>query len=174
VEHVEQLLAQIPQLTLAQASLRCRAYTRALLHFELHLRKEISLDLNRRCHYHELIIYIYILKYFWNLGCSGDLLAANASLMQKIYMGLDEPDGLKGIATLRASTSLRDYILDLENSGKWRDAFMCYDQALQIHTEENFSHQIGRFNCLLNLGQLETMLNLVTAQMASKVRIRLI
>jgi hypothetical protein len=50
VEHVEQLLAQIPQLTLAQASLRCRAYTRALLHFELHLRKEISLDLNRRCH----------------------------------------------------------------------------------------------------------------------------
>ncbi len=45
---MEQLLAQIPQLTLAQASLRCRTYTRALLHFELHLRKEINLDANRR------------------------------------------------------------------------------------------------------------------------------
>jgi len=49
--------------------------------------------------------------------------------MQKIYMGLDEPDGLKGIAKLRASTSLRDKIIDYENSGKWRDAFTCYDQV---------------------------------------------
>ena len=49
--------------------------------------------------------------------------------MQKIYTGLDEPDGLKGIATLRASNTLRDHIVDLENSGKWRDAFMCYDQV---------------------------------------------
>jgi hypothetical protein len=62
---------------------------------------------------------------------SGEILAVNSSLMQKIYTGLDEPDGLKGIATLRASNTLRDHIVDLENSGKWRDAFMCYDQ---VHT----------------------------------------
>ena len=60
---------------------------------------------------------------------SGEILAVNSSLMQKIYTGLDEPDGLKGIATLRASNTLRDHIVDLENSGKWRDAFMCYDQV---------------------------------------------
>ncbi|ELR24298.1 FRAP-related family protein, partial [Acanthamoeba castellanii str. Neff] len=145
VEHVEQLLAQIPQLTLAQASLRCRTYTRALLHFELHLRKEINLDTNRS-------------QVALQTG-SGEILAVNSSLMQKIYTGLDEPDGLKGIATLRASNTLRDHIVDLENSGKWRDAFMCYDQRT--------SRTRSDVNCLLNLGQLETMLNLVTAQLAS-------
>jgi serine/threonine-protein kinase ATR len=144
VEHVEQLLAQIPQLTLAQASLRCRTYTRALLHFELHLRKEINMDANRR--YALLTSSCQSMRSSNDHGLtlllrSGEILAVNSSLMQKIYMGLDEPDGLKGIATLRASNTLRDHILDLENSGKWRDAFMCYDQVRETQHLFASSHQ---------------------------------
>ncbi len=147
-ESIVHFAEAIPQLVVARAALGCEAYARALRHHESHVRGLLE-----------------------QVTPGGDgtahVLSECAPLLQRIYAGLDEPDGLKGVAHLRSQPSLEDRILDLENAGKWRDAFMCYDQAIPAPTlpgmdtsTQSHSHKTRRLRCLLQLGQLETILHL--------------
>lgn len=92
--------------------------------------------------------------------------------LQLLYSNVDDPDSMSGITTLRArlllgescepthdsevhsrgSTdrmrSLRERIRDLEHEGRWEDALLCYEQAIQtmedvdcdVHDTTDSSH----------------------------------
>ncbi|TPX68250.1 hypothetical protein SpCBS45565_g03305 [Spizellomyces sp. 'palustris'] len=130
---VESFLMRIPQSVMADASYCCRAYARALLHFEQHIRQERT---------------------------SKDETALQPlySHLQKIYAHLDEPDGMEGISTKFLTPSLEQQLLEHESAGRWTAAQTCYELSLQQEPDKLVYH-IGLLNCLKNLGHLETLLN---------------
>ena len=139
-QRIQQLLDDIPQKLMSDASYLCRAFQRALFHFENHLRNLISNEPRPR----------------------DDILRDNVDDLHKIYSEIDEPDGLSGIAILRADLIGRDPIKEYENTGLWADAFAYYEQLLQLDSS-NRDYQIGRLKCLKQLGHYDTMLSLVLA-----------
>ncbi|XP_077556323.1 ATR serine/threonine kinase meiotic 41 [Haemaphysalis longicornis] len=121
-------VARIPQDLLARVSFNCQAYTRALFHLEAYL------------HSHP--------------NCLQD----NLHFLQKIYIALDEPDGVAGVAAVRDSPpSLEDQIVEHQAMGKLQDALACYERALRLPTSQASHHQ-GLLSCLLSLDQPSTAL----------------
>jgi serine/threonine-protein kinase ATR len=49
--------------------------------------------------------------------CSGTFSDDDISFLMEIYGGLDEPDGLLGLANLRKSSSLQDQLIINEKAG---------------------------------------------------------
>jgi len=100
---------------MAAASFRCDAVTRALRHWESHLR---------------------------SVGDTKTWSRQQLCDLQRIYERLDEPDGIIGIATVRpglvVSSSNQDdeistmweRIVEYESSGDWSDAMACYEYLL--------------------------------------------
>lgn len=129
---VESIMRQISQELLAQASLQCKAYSRALLNFELRvraLRSEGKGD-------HDLQ------DYYEN--------------MHRIYAHLDEPDGMEGISTRVISPSLEHQIREHESTGRWTSAQSCWEVELQQRPNDPDLH-LGLLRCLRNLGHYDTM-----------------
>ncbi|KAJ3192851.1 serine/threonine-protein kinase M1 [Irineochytrium annulatum] len=125
---VESVLSHIPQAMMADASYRCKAYARALMHYEQHMRKERG-----------KLSEIQMQPFY--------------SQLQRIYFHLDEPDGMDGIATLCRNGSLEQQILEEEAAGRWTAAQTCYEMLLQ-RNKDNLDYHIGLINCLKNLGHL--------------------
>lgn len=119
---IEETLQKFPQESIAEASLRTKSYTRALLHQEQHIR---------------------------SLG-SG-LLQEEYAKLQRIYANLDEPDGMQGISMKFISPSLEQEILEHQSTGKWAAAQSCFELSLQ-REPDNLGHHIGLLNCLQHLG----------------------
>ncbi|KAJ3613478.1 hypothetical protein NHX12_019727 [Muraenolepis orangiensis] len=89
---------------LARASLRSRAYTRALMHFETHIRE------------------------------NKESVQDHLTFLQTLYAAMHEPDGVRGVNALRREEpSLREQILEHESSGLLRDATACYDRIGHYH-----------------------------------------
>lgn len=173
VEAVEQLLAEIPKLTMANASYHCNAFVRALLQLESQLREDIQ---------QSAVSAVSVVTAPKGKRGSSTASAASAAVsrskilaehlpfLQKIYSKLDEPDGLAGIATLRDSKpSIEDEILYHENAGRWADALTCYDLALQV-AADNLQYRLGLLDSLRNIGHFETMLQLVQGAIATTLR----
>eukprot|EP00850_Spirogloea_muscicola_P002685 SM000010S04323 [mRNA] locus=s10:934582:948443:- [translate_table: standard] len=146
-QHVEELLAAIPKEALARASYRCKAYARALLYFEFHVRERCG-TLNPAAEK------------------SGSFCAEDVSFLLEMYSGLDEPDGLAGLSRLRGSvTSLQDQMLIHEKAGNWAEALTCYEQALETTPHGLKLHQ-GVLGCLLNMGHLQALVTQVDGLIA--------
>eukprot|EP01018_Ginkgo_biloba_P009013 Gb_37326 [translate_table: standard] len=135
--NVSELLAAVPKVTLAGASFRCQAYARALLYFESHVWDK-SGSFNPAAE------------------ASGTFADEDVSFLMEIYSGLDEPDGLFGLAQLRKSTNLQDQVLINEKAGNWAEALTCCEQALQMEPTSILRHS-GVLNCLLNMCHLQAM-----------------
>ncbi len=89
------------------------------------------------------------------------------SFFQKVYMGLDEPDALLGIAALRHhDPSLDERLRDLVSAGNWSDALTAYEQALDVGVDALDLH-VGVVNCLKQLGHLRTALTHVQGVFAT-------
>ncbi|KAJ8029668.1 Serine/threonine-protein kinase ATR [Holothuria leucospilota] len=138
IQSVTIFLRQIPQDVLARASFQCRAYARALMHLEAHLKSE---DGNFQNH---------------------------LAFLKKVYVALDEPDGVLGVsATRQEKPSLSDQILDHESTGKLGEAQACYEQAIKLEPDHLGNHE-GLLKSLMDLGQLNTALVLVNGVLADK------
>ncbi|KAG2608568.1 hypothetical protein PVAP13_4NG330012 [Panicum virgatum] len=136
--NVAELLAAIPRVTLARASLRCQAHARALMYFESHVQAN-SGSSNPAAE------------------CSGNFSDDDISFLMEIYGGLDEPDGLLGLANLRKSSSLQDQLIINEKAGNWAEILTLCEQAL--HMEPTCVHrQSDVLNCLLNMCHLQAMI----------------
>ncbi|KAF6176279.1 hypothetical protein GIB67_023570 [Kingdonia uniflora] len=135
--NVSELLAAIPNVTLARASFRCQAYARALLYFESHMLK-ISGSFNPAAER------------------SGLFEDEDVSFLMEIYSGLDEPDGLFGLARLRKSSSLHDQLLINKKAGNWAEVLTSCEQALQMEPTSVQRHS-DVLNCLLNMCHLQAM-----------------
>ena len=129
---VEMIMRRISQELLAQASLQCKAYSRALLNFELRVRAMRSDGKGD----HDLQ------GYYEN--------------MHRIYAHLDEPDGMEGISTRVISPSLEHQIREHESTGRWTSAQSCWEVELQQRPDDPDLH-LGLLRCLRNLGHYDTM-----------------
>lgn len=129
---VESIMRRISQELLAQASLQCKAYSRALLNFELRVRAMRSEGKGD----HDLQ------GYYEN--------------MHRIYAHLDEPDGMEGISTRVISPSLEHQIREHESTGRWTSAQSCWEVELQQRPDDPDLH-LGLLRCLRNLGHYDTM-----------------
>ncbi|KAK8456228.1 hypothetical protein SEVIR_4G295900v4 [Setaria viridis] len=136
--YVAGLLAAIPKVTLARASLRCQAHARALMYFESHVQ-ENSGSSNPAAQ------------------CSGTFSDDDISFLMEIYGGLDEPDGLLGLANLRKSSSLQDQLIINEKAGNWAEVLTLCEQALQMEPT-SVHRQSDVLNCLLNMCHLQAMI----------------
>lgn len=136
-KHVSELLGAIPKITLARASFRCQAYARSFLYFESYVRDKSG---------------------SFNPASVRNVVFEDEdiSFLMEIYSGLDEPDGLSGLASLRKSKSLQDHLLINRKAGNWAEVLTSCEQALQM---EPFSVQRHSdvLNCLLNMCHLQAM-----------------
>ncbi|CBI37818.3 unnamed protein product, partial [Vitis vinifera] len=131
------LLAAIPKVTLAKASFRCQAYARSLMYFESHVRGK-SGSFNPAAEK------------------GGFFEDEDISFLMEIYSGLDEPDGLSGLACLRTSLSLQDQLLINKKAGNWAEVLTSSEQALQMEPTSVQRHS-DVLNCLLNMCHLQAM-----------------
>ncbi|XP_067335525.1 serine/threonine-protein kinase ATR isoform X2 [Channa argus] len=137
-QRVVAFLKGIPQDVLAKASLRSKAYTRALMHFEA-----------------------YILEIKENIQ-------DHLTFLQTLYAAMHEPDGVRGVNALRREEpSLREQILEHESIGLLRDATACYDRAIQLESDQ-IGHYHGVMTSMLGLGQLSTVITQVNGVLANK------
>ncbi|XP_031592853.2 serine/threonine-protein kinase ATR isoform X3 [Oreochromis aureus] len=137
-QRVVAFLKDIPQDVLAKASLRSKAYTRALMHFEA-----------------------YILENKENVQ-------DHLTFLQTLYAAMHEPDGVRGVNALRREeTSLQEQILEHESIGLLRDATACYDRAIQLESDQ-IAHYHGVMTSMLGLGQLSTVITQVNGVLANK------
>ncbi|KAF5185097.1 serine/threonine-protein kinase ATR [Thalictrum thalictroides] len=135
--NVSELLAAIPKVTLARASFRCQAFARSLLYFESHVLAK-SGSFNPAAER------------------SGVFDDEDVSFLMEIYSGLDEPDGLSGLALLRRSLSLHDQLLINKKAGNWAEVLTSCEQALQMEPTSVQRHS-DVLNCLLNMCHLQAM-----------------
>ncbi|KAM4771138.1 serine/threonine-protein kinase ATR [Rhinophrynus dorsalis] len=137
-QNVTSFLELIPQDTLAVASFRSKAYTRAVMHFE-------SFIMEKKQEIQE------------HLG-----------FLQKLYAAMHEPDGVAGVSAIRKKeASLKEQILEHESIGLLRDATACYDRAIQLKPEE-IIHYHGVVKSMLGLGQLSTVITQVNGVLNSR------
>ena len=88
---------------MAYASFHCKAYARALMHFEAFITSQRQ-DVQN------------------HLG-----------FIQKLYIALDEPDGVAGVAASRKQQpSLHEQILDQKSSGRTDDVYLLNDLNLGL------------------------------------------
>ncbi|KAL0365707.1 UNVERIFIED_CONTAM: Serine/threonine-protein kinase ATR [Sesamum angustifolium] len=78
------------------------------------------------------------------------------SFLMEVYSGLDEPDGLSGLASLRKSKSLQDHLLINKKAGNWAEVLTSCEQALQMQPFSVQRHS-DVLNCLLNMCHLQAM-----------------
>ncbi|XP_042521644.1 serine/threonine-protein kinase ATR [Dipodomys spectabilis] len=137
-QSVTRFLDLIPQDTLAVASFRSKAYTRAVMHFESFITEKKQ---NIREH----------------LG-----------FLQKLYAAMHEADGVAGVSAIRkAEPSLKEQILEHESTGLLRDATACYDRAIQLEPDQ-IIHYHGVVKSMLGLGQLSSVITQVNGVHASR------
>ncbi|XP_045160246.2 serine/threonine-protein kinase ATR-like [Mercenaria mercenaria] len=136
---VKDFLDRIPQDKIAQVSFSCKAYTRALMHFELHLNGKTSLSKEQ------------------------------LDFMQRLYVELDEPDGVQGVAAIRqAPPTLQEQILAFSGKlGCQIELQTCYEQAIQSEPDDLSNHQ-GLLRCLMDLGQPSQTLHHATGVIANR------
>ncbi|CAN7938873.1 unnamed protein product, partial [Ixodes hexagonus] len=128
----------IPQDLLARVSFNCQAYTRSLLHLEAYLHQHPA------------------------------SLQEHLRFLQKIYVALDEPDGIAGVAAVRnGRASLEDEIVEHQAMGKLQDALACYERALRLEVPQASRHQ-GLLRCLLGLDQPSTALTHASGLLAQR------
>ncbi len=173
----QQLLHQIPRKSFAQAAFSCKAYSRALQFFEQHLLDENrgveqkkgqeerkisptieppesmlsvrpSLASQRNMgEWSDAFLGVF------GIGDQDNTTEEDLRFLQNIYAGMDECDGIQGIASIRSTTpSLQEQIIDNESQGHWTDALTCYEQALHSNPDD-LEYQKGYLNCLRQLGR---------------------
>jgi hypothetical protein len=137
MSNVSAFISAIPKRILAETSFQCGAFDRALLYLEVSVREawksRLPPPLEVRCD------------------------QETVKLLQHIYAGLDDVDGLMGVAKLRGRSTLEEQVLDSERAGDWTAALACYEQASQEDPKIMKNHH-GLLRCLRNLGHLQTML----------------
>jgi hypothetical protein len=90
---VRELLSQISQRELAEAALRCGAYSRALMYLERHLRQAHAPDPGGGG----------VAFGAWRKDLTVQFERGEVEFLHRIFAGIDvEPDGLEGVARLRA------------------------------------------------------------------------
>jgi serine/threonine-protein kinase ATR len=78
----------------------------------------------------------------------------NLGFLQKVYLALDDPDGLAGVVAVRNSEpSVQEEIIELESTGNYRGAAALYEQIIQ-ENPDSLPHHEGLLRCLMRQGKV--------------------
>jgi serine/threonine-protein kinase ATR len=148
---IENLLKEIPQITMANAAYTCKAYARALQHYELHVRQIVEAEREKLSDEQKVdsakLFSVHIVN--------------DIASLQKIYAGMNEPDSLIGLVNFRAQATLEEQIAEWEASEEWSKALLGYGRALQQNpVQVRPDLHLGRLRCLKNLGYFQEMLEI--------------
>ncbi|KAK8731546.1 hypothetical protein OTU49_007362 [Cherax quadricarinatus] len=129
LQQVTSFLEKIPANLLAQTSFKCQAYSRALLHIEAYLKD------------------------------NPDQLKEHLRFLQCIYVSLDEPDGVAGVAAIRREDpSLDEQVIEYEATGRLQDALGCYERLCVSRGSEEVYKRL--LECYLSLDQPHSVFNI--------------
>ncbi|XP_066955721.1 serine/threonine-protein kinase ATR [Macrobrachium rosenbergii] len=88
-------------------------------------------------------------------------------LLQCIYVSLDEPDGVAGVAAIRRDDpSLEEQVLEYEATGRLQDALGCYERMCVSQSSEEIYK--GLLDCYLNLDQPHSVLNITSGLLSHR------
>ncbi|KAH9895495.1 phosphatidyl inositol 3-kinase-like protein [Xylariomycetidae sp. FL2044] len=133
---VRKLLESIPAELTSQRAMDCGAYSRALFHWEQHIRQVDS------------------------TGGGGEDRDRLLQKLQDIYTEIDEPDGLEGISAHLRVIDINQQILSHRKAGRWAAAQPWYE--IQLAKEpDNADIQMDLLTCLKESGQHDVLLNYV-------------
>ncbi|KAJ9607992.1 serine/threonine-protein kinase M1 [Cladophialophora chaetospira] len=129
IRSIERVLEQIAPDVLARRALECQSYSRALFHWEQHIRKskhdEIEADLQR---------------------------------LQDIYAQIDEPDGIEGISSRIHVLDIEQQVLEHKKAGRWTAAQSWYEMQLVAHPNDG-DIQKNLMECLKESGQYDALIH---------------
>ncbi|KAJ1551458.1 serine/threonine-protein kinase M1 [Nowakowskiella sp. JEL0078] len=149
---VEKFLSSLPQETMANAALRCNDFTRALKHFELHLRDCEEQDQKKRVNQP-------------TKQNNNEAMQVLYGKLQKIYANIDEPDGMKGIAKKLISPTVEQLILEYKANGNIISANSCFESSLQ-QTPNDLQLHVEYISFLKDFSQLDNLLNHVSGALS--------
>lgn len=129
---LKNFLTKVPQDVLSLASYNCGAVTRSMMHHEHFMRSS------------------------GRVNCRQE----NLDFLLKLYLTLDEPDGVAGIiATQQNPLSLAQQILSFESVGQLSDASVCYDLAIRLDPTD-VTYRQGLLKNKLAVGEISSALDL--------------
>ncbi|KIW67369.1 hypothetical protein PV04_06630 [Phialophora macrospora] len=129
IRSIERVLEQIAPDVVAQRALECRSYSRALFHWEQHIRKSNQEDIE------------------------GEL-----QRLQDIYAQIDEPDGIEGISARMHVLDVEQQVLEHKKAGRWTAAQSWYEMQLVAHPEDT-DVQKNLMECLKESGQYDALIH---------------
>ncbi|KIX95534.1 uncharacterized protein Z520_08654 [Fonsecaea multimorphosa CBS 102226] len=129
IRSIERVLEQIPPDVLARRALECRSYSRALFHWEQHIRK-----------------------------CKKDDVEAELQRLQDIYAQIDEPDGIEGISSRMHVLDIEQQVLEHKKAGRWTAAQSWYEMQL-VASPDDSDAQKNLMACLKESGQYDALLH---------------
>jgi serine/threonine-protein kinase ATR len=129
IRSIERVLEQIAPDVVARRALECRSYSRALFHWEQHIRKSNQDDIE------------------------GEL-----QRLQDIYAQIDEPDGIEGISARMHVLDIEQQVLEHKKAGRWTAAQSWYEMQLVAHPEDS-DVQKNLMECLKESGQYDSLIH---------------
>lgn len=150
---LDQLLANVTKFNLSYLAYSCRAYARALKYIEQYIKentttKQIDVIINGSPE--DDCVIIDPPRTFTNSD-----LEKCYELLQKIYIALDEPDGVEGVSAKRMSSpKLMEQVLTHEAANRLHDALSRCEQGITKEPESCDLHK-KRLRCLMSLGMYD-------------------
>ena len=114
VKQIQRFMAEIPAKLMSQAALACGSYSRALFYWEQFIRTEETPEKAGLPEIEQLYAHL-----------------------QHLYININDPDGIEGVATKLHDLTLDQEILMHENAGRWTAAQSSYELALQRRPDDN-------------------------------------
>jgi len=129
INTIESVLSSIPADVISRRAVECGSFSRALLHWELHMRKlKETIEMSR---HDNQALYLRL---------------------QEIYAQIDEPDGLEGIAMHIQALPPEQQALEHRRAGRWAVAQSWYELELLEKPDDVGLHS-NLLECLKDGGQ---------------------
>jgi serine/threonine-protein kinase ATR len=130
---IDSVLTSVDEGLVADAAYECKAYPRALMSLENHIR----IKRERKTEERDLQV-LY-------------------DRLHLIYCHMDEPDGMEGVSIQVLEPSLEHQIRHHESIGSWMSAQSCWEVRLQGEPDK-IDYHLGLLQCLRNLGHYGMLL----------------
>ncbi|KAF2431255.1 hypothetical protein EJ08DRAFT_649062 [Tothia fuscella] len=139
ISSVEGVLAAIPADVISRRAVQCRSFSRALFHWEQHIRQTVERAGSQR----EVANMEDQFKH-----------------LQQIYAQIDELDGIEGISTKLQILDPEQQVLEHKRAGRWTAAQSWYELSL-AESPNDQSLQLELLTCLKSAGHYGPLLDYV-------------